>query len=839
VRPPATTPRGWRTSLVAVLLAAALTPLVALAPTRALAAPVCPWIAAALAHRASPGRLADEVARHLSIAQAAGLVVLTAQGHLENVNSAVPGLCVPALTLTDGPVGVGSGLRGVTQFPSEVAVAASFDPSLAHSLGAAMGAETRAKGLDVLQGPNLNLTRVPTNGRVFETYGEDPTLASAMGVAAIRGIQSTGTLADAKHFTAYTQETARGIVNQIVSARALAELYDVPFAAAVREAHVASVMCAMGAINGVNACSDPALYARLRAWGFRGFVRSDYLAVVNPVRAFAAGLDLIKPGSAAALVAAVRDHRLSAAALRRASADVLRTMFAWGLMTHPRYPNLGAATSTRSHQALALSAAEEGAVLLKNRGALPLSAGLRSVAVIGVDAQANPITRGGGSSEVTASTVITPLAGLRADLGSSVRVTYSPGGRPVLELDQLRFSDLLAGRPLPHLRPLSVEAEPGKSDLAIDYAKGVTAAAATAAQPGHGEGWSRWRVRLRVRVGGTYEVGLQQTGDTWLTLDGRPLISSPGLHGPTVATTTVGLRAHHVYSLEARWFAVSAKTMPKLGLTNVSGYIASAAAAARRAQVAVVFASAYSTEGADQSSLALPGDSNALIAAVARANPHTVVVLNTAGAVAMPWLSSVRAVLEAWYPGQADGAAVAALLTGRVDPSGRLPVTFPTDAALSPVATAAAFPGVKSNVTFGGLDIGYRWYQSHHVRPLFPFGYGLSYTTFSLGSATLTTSSGRATVTLTVRNTGSRPGTCVVQAYLHYPAGNGEPPEQLRAFTRVSLAAGANHSVSLDLTRSGFALYRDGHWRVPRGAFRIDVGTSSASTPIDFALSAP
>ncbi len=805
----------------------------------ATAASRCPWVASALAHRATPGRLANEVVAHLTLAQKADLVVLAVRGRIENANVGVPGLCLPDLTLTDGPVGVGSGLRGVTQFPSELAVAASFDPALARAVGAAMGAETRAKGLDVLQGPNLNLVRAPLSGRAFETYGEDPYLVAAMGVAAIEGIQSTGTLADAKHFGAYTQETARGVINQLVSPRALAEVYNLPFEAAVTRAHVASLMCAMGSLNGVNTCSDPSLYATLRRWGFRGFVRTDYLAVTRPLPAFSAGVDLIKPASSAQLVAAVAARHLRASSLTRAARDVVRVMFAWGLITHPRTPHPLARAATPAHAALALRAAIESAVLLKNDGVLPLSHAVHSVAVIGVDAQVNPITRGGGSSGVTAPFVVTPLSALRRTLGPGVAVTYSPGGRPALELDQLRYSDLLAGKPLPHLKALPVEIEPGKADLSIDYAPRVTAATATATAPGTGEGWSHWRAQLKVHVSGTYEVGLQQTGDTWLTLNGAPVISSPGVHGPTVATATVNLLAGHHYTLEARWLSVSPKVEPKLGLSDVSGYIARAVAAAKSARVAIVFASSYATEGADQTSLTLPGDSNALISAVAKVNPRTIVVLNTGGAVTMPWLSHVAAVLEDWYPGEQDGRAAAALLTGAANPSGALPITFPRSLSAQPAASPASFPGVHSTVSFGGLDVGYRWYQAHSVAPLFPFGFQLSYTHFHLGATTLRRQAGGVLVSLPVANVGGRRGAVVVQAYVHFPSGAGEPPEQLRAFARVDLAPGGQRVVTLSLPRSDFASWNGRTMTVPSGQFRIDVGTSSAQLVDHVSLSLP
>lgn len=774
----------------------------------------------------------------MTLQQKADYVVLRVAGRVENTDVGVPSLCLPAITLTDGPNGVASAQTGVSQFPAEIGVAATFNPGLARDLGAAMAEEARAKGYDVLQGPNLNLTRVPVSGRVFETYGEDPTLSGAMGVAAIEGIQSQGVMADAKHFTGYTQEVARGRVNQRVSARALAELYDAPFALAVRVAHVASLMCAMGALNGVNTCSSPQVYATLRSWGFTGFVRSDFQAVSDVGAAVAAGMSLVKPATSAQVVNDVRRHHLSVAALNSATEAIVRAMFAYGFVTHPRAINLATSPATPAHAALATRAAEQGAVLLKDSGGvLPLAASTASIAVIGVDASTSAVTTGGGSSTVRAHSTVTPLTAMRSAFPHAA-VTYSAGGPRSLELDQLQFSDLLSGKPLPKQIPIKVTGEPGKGDLAIERAHSVTAAVATASRVLGGDGWSRWHVTLRVHHSGTYEVALQEVGDTWLTLDGRPLISSAGIHGPTNWATTASLSAGRSYDLAARWFSVSHQTVPKLGISDVTGQIARAVAAAKRARVAVVFAGAFSTEGADQASLSLPGDANALISAVAAVNPRTVVVLNTSGAVYMPWLSKVAAVVENWYPGEADGTAIAAVLSGAVDPSGRLPVSFPSGPGAQPAATPEQYPGVKAQVSFtSGLDVGYRWYEDNHVTPLFAFGYGLSYTTFSLSQASVAPATGgAATVRVTVTNTGPRRGVDVVEAYVGYPPGSGEPPAQLRAFARVGLAPGQSSTVALALPASGFTTYSNGAFSTPHGVYRVMLGPDALDLPITMTL---
>jgi beta-glucosidase len=265
--------------------------------------------------------------------------------------------------------------------------------------------------------------------------------------------------------------------------------------------------------------------------------------------------------------------------------------------------------------------------------------------------------------------------------------------------------------------------------------------------------------------------------------------------------------------------------------------------AARHAKVAVVFAGKTSTEGADQDNLVLPGDENALISAVAAANPRTVVVLNTGGPVVMPWLHEVEGVLEAWYPGQEDGTAIAAILFGRVDPSGRLPVTFPTSLAAQPVAMPTQFPGVNDVVSFGtgtaALDVGYRWYQAHDVTPLFAFGYGLDYTSFSLADARYDVSDDNIVVTLKVSNTGDRTGVDVLQAYVKDPAKLDEPPEQLKSFLRVDLRPGTSRTVTLSIPISSLNVYVDGAMRTIAGTYGVAIGQSSANLPLSVQVKIP
>lgn len=809
----------------------------------------CPWVTEARAHSRPPAALAAEVVDRMTVGQKIGFVALAQDSPVESANRGIPSLCIPPLTMTDGPNGVGYGATDVTQLPAAIGVAASFKPADAYATGRVAGAEARGKGLDVLQGPELNLARVPQSGRTFEAYGEDPYLAGVMGVANVDGIQSEGVIADAKHFTVYNQETDRVQLNQAVSERALAEIYDAPFEAVVQQAHVGSIMCSYGLLNGTNICSDPDLYQLLQSWGFNGFVRSDLDAVRDPAAAYTAGLDLIKPISVPLLTSLVDTGAIPMSALDAAVTHTLTVMFAFGLIASPRSPSLHTDVASTAHSNVALQAAEDSMVLLKNKGnVLPLQPAPRSVAVIGSDAGPEATTSGRGSSQVRAASIVTPLSALETALGGGTRVTYTPADSPRLSLPPIPPRDLI-GTPLPTQTRIPDQpgapytrgqAANGASDLHLVFAPNVTSAAQTASSPGTGPGWSSWSAALRVPVTGTYEFSIEQDGDTWLNLDGQSLIASPGLHSRSLWSTTASLVAGRTYSLSVNWFAVARQPMPQLGFADVSPEITAATNAARHASVAVIFAGVSQSEGVDRPSLNLPGDADALISSVAAVNRRTVVVLNTGGAVVMPWINHVAAVLEAWYPGQEDGTATAAVLDGQVDPSGHLPVTFPAASNPSPVGTPAQYPGTDATVQYNeGLEVGYRWYQANSVAPQFPFGFGLSYTSFSLSNAGLQTIGDEVVASVTVTDSGSRAGTAVVQAYLRYPNAAGEPPDQLRAFAAVALAPGQSRVVSLTLPASAFAADLNGSEQLVPGMYSVDIGLSSADLHIHLPTAAP
>ena len=855
----------------------------------------CPWLESAIQDGQPASVLAQMVLDRMTVSEKLGEVVLNSSGPYENVNAGVPRLCIPSLAVQDGPQGVGYGARHVTQLPSPLGVAASFNTSIALSYGQVEGAESLAKGFDTVQGPTLNIDRVPESGRTYEGYGEDPLLVSAMGVANIEGIQTTGSMAMAKEFAVYSQETDRGVLDNQVSERAVQELYLPPFKAAVTQAHVSTVMCAYPKLNGTFECQQPQFLGLLYQWGFDGFIRSDLGSVHDPVAALSAGTDLIKPQNADILTGLVHQGQLPIAAVNAAVSRVLTQMFAHGVIGRDETGSPAAIVDTPAHRAVALHAAESSAVLLKDDDSvLPLPSGRTRLAVIGADASTDPVTSGLGSSKVLAPFTSTPLSAIRQRAGAGTTVTYSDGGSTTEDLPPIPTALLRPDSGVGHgltltlsrtgsvSGPLAIKAVEPTADLTISphpLSSGPPPLASTAPidqatnSPladngiltlGHlrrtqssvvlPAGWSNmtavWTGTLTPPRSGLYVLGLQGSGGATLTLDGVPAVSDPLRHVNGRWSQSMHLTGGHHYRVLLHWQpfdnftpAGVASLTPgilTLGFKYVSPEISAAVAAARKASVAVVFVGDFTSEAYDRPSLALSGDEDALISAVAAANPRTVVVLNTGGAVLMPWLGKVAGVVEDWYPGEMDGSAIAAVLFGDVDPSGRLPITFPVSQAQSAIHTLAQWPGINLTSYYTeGLEVGYRYNNANGITPLFPFGFGLSYTHFSIGDLRVSRSPGTVTLNVRVTNTGTRSGTDVPQAYLTYPASAGEPPAQLVAFYPVSLAPNQSKTVSLAVPASAFQAFLGGTWTTVPGQYRLAVGESSSDLPLSTAMTAP
>ncbi len=770
----------------------------------------------------------------------------------------VPRLGVPSLRMTAGPVGVRAGSSPA--FPAGTLLAATFEPALVARVGAAIAREVKAHGKNVLLAPAVNIARTALNGRNFEYLGEDPELAARTVVGYVRGVQGEGVVATVKHFAVNNQETERMTISAEVDPRTLHEIYLPAFEAAVKEGGAWAVMCAYNRVNGVYACEHPGLLTATlrRAWGFPGLVMSDWGATHSAAPAIRAGLDLEMPTgerfSPAALRAALERREIEPSHLDEMVRRQLRVIAALGLgaaaTEHP------AALDPPEHRAINREVARAGFVLLKNEGAtLPLDRGrLRRVAVVGP--RGALVDGGGGSAHVRATRNVTLVDALGAALGPGVRIDYAPGEITPDGLAPIPASALTpppghGGQGLRGEYFVGTERQGTPKIVRIDPTVDFAWDLAAPAPELPADGFSvRWTGRLTAPQSGRYALALRSDDGARLYLDGKLVVDVWGNHPPTLKMTELELVAGRQYDLVLEYFeGIIGATVQLLWQATERDPLRRVAEVARAADVVVAAVGdgmGDETEGLDRTTLALPGRQDEIVRAAAAANPRIVVVTTTGAAVAMPWLDQVPAVLHAWFPGQEAGAALVDVLLGDVSPSGKLPVTFPRRIEDEPAY--GNFPGANGKVAYAeGVLVGYRWYDTRRIEPLFPFGHGLSYTTFAYRDLAVSAwdPARGVSVRVKVKNTGTRRGAEVVQVYVHDDVASVPRPEQeLRAFQRVELAAGEEREVVLALPLRAFQFAAptgagDAGWRLEPGTFEIRVGSSSRDVRLRAALTVP
>ncbi|MEU9085048.1 glycoside hydrolase family 3 C-terminal domain-containing protein [Streptomyces sp. NPDC048357] len=736
----------------------------------------------------------------------------------------VPRLGIPALRLADGPAGVHVA-KPATALPAPVLLASAFDPALAREYGRVLGREGRALGQDVLLAPMANLIRTPYAGRNFETFAEDPRLTADLVAEVVRGVQDEGLIATVKHFALNNQEHGRDTVDVIAAEQTLHETELRGFEAAVA-AGAGAVMGAYNRVNGVHACENkPLLDELLRgSWGFDGWVMSDWNATHSTVAAIGAGLDMELPGGThfgGPLREAVRGGSVTEASVDLAVHRILTTMDRFGLLA--ARPAARPARNASAGARLARKVATAGAVLLRNEaGTLPLTgAAARSIAVIGPTAQV-PFVGGGGSAHVVPDGAAAPLTALRQRAGNGSTVRHAVG-------------EDLYGRPLP--------------------ASLLSPAAGLDDQPvAAGREWSH-AGEFRLAADDEWTLIVHYTGQRPVVrLDGEELFpvrqgmaehfaggllgSAPD--GMAVRRRTIALKAGpHRLTVTAR----GGDAGQRFRLRHTTGAIraadlAEAVRTAKSARSVVLFAYEDATEGRDRTSLALPGGQERLIEAVAAANPRTTVVLNTSSATTMPWLARTGAVLQMYYPGQEGAGATADVLFGDVDPGGRLTQTFPADERETPVGgDPLRYPGVGGRQEYAeGIHVGHRWYDAQQVAPLFPFGHGLSYTTWHYERLTVRPERGGVRAEFTVRNTGRRKGTEVAQVYVG-PSPDlrlDQPVRALAGYRRLTLAPGEAQRVTVDVDARALSSWDpERHtWVLGSGRREVFAGRSSRELPL-------
>jgi beta-glucosidase len=767
---------------------------------------------------------------------------------------AVERLGIPSITMTDGPHGVrstapeaGRKLGAVTAFPTGIAMGAAWNPELVEQVGQALGEETRGMDCDILLGPCVNIVRDPRGGRNFETFSEDPYLTGRTAVAYINGVQSRGVGTSLKHFAANNYEIERHRASSNVDERTLREIYLAQFEMAVKEAKPWTVMCSYNRINGVYASQHEHLLNEILKgeWGFEGAVVSDWAANHTIFESVQGGLDLEMPGPAkyyTLLGDALHNWQIDEAVVDEAVRRVLRLVVLSGRMDKPLAKG---SVNTPAHQKLARKLAEEAITLLKNEGGLlPLGKGIKSIAVIGPNA-GEAVIEGGGSSRVPPLYRVSPMEALQKQAGSKVKIEFAMGSDNVDKPFTVPPSWLAGGLhgEFYELADFSGEPLETRDGFGTDF-WWHTAWTPMKIKPVA----MRWTGSLTVPVDGPYKIALSHAGKVTLFLDGKAILKSvapkPGTGDiSAVGETTQTLQAGKPYELRMDYARHAEQEIVNyslgIGMAFEKGKdtrLEQAVELARRCDVALVFAGypeAFESEGRDRPSMELMGGQDELIAAVAQANPHTVVVLNVGAPVSMPWAGQVAAIVQAYYPGMENGNAVAAVLLGKVNPSGKLPVTFPVRLEDSPAYINASYPGCRE-VNYGeGIFVGYRYYDQKDVTPLFPFGHGLSYTSFTYNNLKVTKkvkAGGKVEVSLTVTNSGKAAGKEVVQLYVSDRKSSlPRPPKELKGFAKLALEPDEAGQVAFTLDERAFSYY-DPHkqaWIAEPGEFDVLVGSSS------------
>lgn len=847
------------------------------------------WLAPGL----TPDERADELAAVMTTDEKLNLFEA-------NPSTPIPELGIPSRKEKDGCCGVSLAKTletPTTGLPKSISLAATFSERYSRAYGAQIGREAWQTGFDGVTAPTSDIIRSPHFGRRGESFSEDPLLAGRLPASVVEGVQEQeGVYSLAKHYVGNYQETSRQGVNQIIGERALHEIFARPWEDIVKRANPGAVMCAFQKVNGEYACANDHLLEDILkgAWEFPGWVSSDFNACPD-YTAYTHGVDICAPDLGRPSVErALADGTLSQARFEDMVHRILRSFFEQGVIDNPPPGTLevpsqdlprGQVPASMLDEGADLSRqiAAEGTVLLKNRrNALPLSPN-DSVALIGPDAD-RYIDMFGSPSVPNPARLTTIVEGITER--SDAEVTYRPGA------DTTRYGDTLGGPPP---IPSGVLTPPG----ATDDERGVRASYFLGFQGDNptnpGEVRTEDQVNHRTGTGGLigifglnpspaplipltyvvqpmtalyeatltpartglYRLGVRGMGSFKLTINGRTLVQRDqvGLNNYLRPIRLVAGRSYDIrltYQDDTPGQCCGSDVPgPTVRLAweppapSASPQIDEAARAARQADVAVVIASTLEGEAADLHSLQLPQDQDRLIRAVTRANPNTVVVLATGGPVLTPWLNRVRALAEAWFPGEEQGKAVADVLYGDVNPGGKLPVTFPATEG-QPGRLGIRNPSLDFNIPnpterFNeGIGVGYRGYDARGLRPEFPFGHGLSYTKFSYSNLRVRNPQGQAAgeVSVRLRNTGRRTGTEVVQLYngrLRAPVPT--PPRQLAGWARVTLRPGESRTVRIPV-RLGQSDHLLSYWRVgnnavggrwvtPRGPVSIYVGSSS------------
>lgn len=760
---------------------------------------------------------------------------------------AVPRVDVPALKMSDGPLGVRT-WGPDTEYPAGIAMAATWNTELENRVGVQMGRDARARGVNFILGPGMNIYRAPMCGRNFEYFGEDPFLASRMAVAVITGIESQGVIATAKHFAANNQEWDRHNVSSDVDERTLREIYLPAFEASVKEGHVGAIMDSYNLLNGVHMTQNSHMMQGIveKEWGFRGIIMSDWDATYDGVAAANAGLDLEMPlgrfMNRATLLPAIQAGKVTTATIDDKVRRILRTAIEFGFFDRPQYDPTVPIFNSEGRKA-SLEGSLESMVLLKNDGVLPLDKErIKTIAVIGPNAYPG-IPEGGGSAHVTPMVNSSFLEGMSTYLqGTKTRVLYASGapdlntlyGGTEFTAEMDGKEDGLRGE---YFDNVNLEGAPIKTriDAHIDFRPGPGGMAGDTPSSHYSV---RWTGYYTPKTSGEYNLYVDGRDGYRLYVDDKLVMDEWDWESTELQMESMSLEAGRAYKVRLENFRNNGRLSIGFGIApSNSSEIDQAKAVAARADAVILcvgFNETTEGEGRDRT-FALPAGQDALIQAVESANKNVVVVLSAGGNVDMThWIDGTPALIDTWYPGQEGGTALAKILFGDVSPSGKLPASFERRWEDNPTHNSYYDKNGSKHVTYTeGVFLGYRGYDKSGVKPLFPFGFGLSYTTFQFSNLKVTpaeSSGDDVKVSFDITNTGKREGAEVGEVYVSEEHPKIErPAKELKGFGKVDLMPGETKTVAVTLNRRAFSYYdvNQKQWTADPADFSILVGSSS------------
>ncbi|WP_188760247.1 glycoside hydrolase family 3 C-terminal domain-containing protein [Edaphobacter acidisoli] len=762
---------------------------------------------------------------------------------------AMPSLGLPALEMSDGPFGVRSnvGLPSTT-YGIGIGLAASWNRDLAYKAGEGIGRDARARGIHFMLGPGIDIYRSPRNGRNFEYFGEDPYLTGEIATGYIKGMQSEGVSATVKHYMGNNNEYLRHDSDSIIDERTMREIYLPGFEAAVRKGDVGSIMDSYNLINGTHATQNGYLNTDIarKDWGFKGVMMSDWGSTYDGVGAANGGLDIEMPTGAFMnpknLLPAVQSGKVKESTIDEKVFHILDTAARFGWLDRTQMDN-SISLNDAQNDAVALETAQEGLVLLKNEGSLlPLNKSqIKSILVVGPDAYPG-VPVGGGSAGVKPFHAVSPLEGLTAYLGSGATVYYDRGLPTLNELarDTDFVVDQAGSKAGLKLETFADNELTGTStDSVVQHIDNAPRNDGDNPVASHGVS-HRWSGYYVAAHDGEYVIAMQGSGEgnsSRAYLDGKLIFDNWKLTRALQPDLTVHLTAgpHKVVVEDAHSNRWGGRT--RFGIADASRIVTARAKELAAKVDAVVIAAGFDAESESEGSdrtFDLPFGQDQLIREMSALNKKTIVSVTSGGNVdSESWRDHVPVYIENWYAGQDGGTALAQVLFGDVNPSGHLPATFERRAEDNPTYNSY-YPEAGTNrvVYKEGIFVGYRGYQHDHVEPLYPFGFGLSYTTFKFSNLSVQPDGTGATVSFDVTNTGSRAGKEVAQVYVSDShAKIARPEEELKGFDKVALDPGQTKHVSVRLDGRAFAYYDTAAkgWKIDPGSFRIGVGDSSAA----------